>query len=269
MTDSDDSSAKRRDLTLRLASEAAQIVRERLTSPGPTAEKTPGDLVTEVDILAEQHLIAGIRKTFPGDAILGEESGGDIVESGFTWVLDPLDGTANFARGNPLHAVSICVLADRQPLHTAVAAPRLGELYHASRGQGAWRVIDGAQTQMHVGDVRSLDRTMLGVGSCFFGPQADPRSDRVAALISACWQMRSIGTAAVRGAWVAARCLDLSVAGASDQLWDSLPSVLLVEEAGGHVCDLKGQPWTLASDGLVLTNKQLAPHALEVLSVEH
>ena len=84
----------------------------RAESPGEIVEKAPKDVVTEVDLLCEKLMVDAIEERFPDDAILSEERGGEISASGRTWLLDPVDGTANFTRANPMYCACVAVLED-------------------------------------------------------------------------------------------------------------------------------------------------------------
>jgi myo-inositol-1(or 4)-monophosphatase len=261
---------ERAELLERLARWAMRFVREHVASPRVVHEKAPGDLVTDLDVLVERRLRQEITRQFPNDAVIGEEEdeSGDAATAEWTWVLDPIDGTANLARGLPLYAVSLTVVDRESARHTAVTLPALEAMFRADRHVGAWTYASPhtARTTLRVSDNPEPARAMLGVGSCFFGPDADPRSEAVHRLIKACWQTRVLGSAATRGALIASGALDVSIAGRSDRLWDSLPGVLLTREAGGVAIDLNGKAWQPCSDSLVLGNEALVEQALGVLS---
>jgi fructose-1,6-bisphosphatase/inositol monophosphatase family enzyme len=122
-----------------LAHRVGELQLSRYEDPGTIREKAPKDIVTEVDLLCEELMVNAIRERYPNDAILSEERGGEISASGRTWLLDPVDGTANFARANPIFCACVSVLEGDAVTHAAVAAPRLGDLYHATLGSGAFR----------------------------------------------------------------------------------------------------------------------------------
>ena len=219
------------------------------------------DIVTEVDLLCEELMVGAIREHYPEDAILSEEQGGEIAESGRTWLLDPVDGTANYARGNPLFCACVSILDEGTVTHAAVAAPRLGDLYHAALGRGAYRDSSEGRAPLRVSDTEKLEYAFFGADLAFRGNGgAGPRR-----VLSASWQFRALGSAGVRGAWLAAGYLDVSV-GTRNTAWDYAPTVLLVSEAGGRATDLSGGAWTHASDGLVATNGHLHAEVLEALS---
>jgi myo-inositol-1(or 4)-monophosphatase len=244
-----------------LARRAGELQLSRYENPGRVTEKAPKDLVTEVDLLCEDLMVSAIEERYPEDAILSEERGGEISASGRTWLLDPVDGTANFARANPIFCACVSVLEDDAVTHAAVAAPRLGDLYHARRGGGAFRDSPEGRARLGVSDTERLEYAFFGADLAFRGSGSrGPRK-----VLSASWQFRALGSAGVRGAWLAAGYLDVSI-GTRNTAWDYAPTVLLVNEAGGKATDLDGSPWTPASEGLVATNGRLHGEVLEILA---
>jgi myo-inositol-1(or 4)-monophosphatase len=253
-----------------LARRSGELQISRYNRPGEVREKAPKDPVTEVDLLCEELLVSEISKHCPDDAVLSEERGGEISENGRTWLLDPLDGTANFTRGNPLFCSCVSVVEGGEVVHTAVYIPKLGELYHAARGGGAYlENASGSRTRLRVGEASRLEDAFAGADSSF-GGMMDRRSEHRNAfgkLYSSCWQVRALGSAGVRGAWIAAGRLDLST-GATNTPWDYAPTALLVSEAGGRVTDLSGERWTLSADSLVATNGHLHEEVLALIEAE-
>jgi len=249
-----------------VALRAGELQLSRYDRPGEIREKAPKDLVTEVDLLCEDLMVSRIQESYPEDAILSEERGGEIAETGRTWLLDPVDGTANFSRSNPLFCSCVTVLQDGEAAHAAVATPRLGDLYHARLGGGAFRdSAGGKRIPLAVGDAESLEYSFVGADLSFTGlPGTTDGSGPFGRIFEAAWQLRALGSAGIRGAWVAAGYLDVSV-GTRNTVWDYAPTALLVSEAGGVATDLSGEPWTLDSDGLIATNPLLHAEILRVL----
>ena len=243
-----------------LARRAGELQLSRYRNPGRVREKAPKDLVTEVDLLCEELMVNAIRSRYPQDAILSEERGGEISRAGRTWLLDPVDGTANYARGNPLFCACVSVMEGGTVTHAAVAAPRIGDLYHAALGSGAYLDSSEGRFPLRVSRTESIEYAFLGADLAFSRGEAG-----VQRVLSASWQFRALGSAGVRGAWLAAGYLDISV-GTRNTAWDYAPTVLLVSEAGGRATDLSGEPWTQASDGLLATNGALHDEALEILT---
>jgi myo-inositol-1(or 4)-monophosphatase len=152
-----------------LARRAGELQLSRYEDPGRIREKAPKDIVTEVDLLCEELMVDAIRKRYPDDAILSEERGGEISASGRTWLLDPVDGTANYARANPLFCACVSVLEGDVVTHAAVAAPRLGDLYHATLGGGAFRDSPEGRARLRVSDTERLEYAFFGADLAFRG----------------------------------------------------------------------------------------------------
>ena len=249
-----------------LARRAAQLQLSRYENPGKVREKAPKDIVTEVDLLCEELMVNAIRERYPEDAILSEERGGEISKAGRTWLLDPVDGTANYARANPMFCACVSVIEDDAVTHAAVAAPRIGDLYHARLGGGAYLDSRGESAPLRVSDTERLEYALFGADLSFLGDLSVPSGKiDLRGLLTSSWQFRALGSAGVRGAWLAAGYLDISI-GTRNTAWDYAPTVLLVSEAGGWATDLSGEPWTHASDGLLATNGSLHDEALEILT---
>ncbi len=215
--------------------------------------------MTEVDLLCEELMVNAIRERYPDDAILSEERGGSVSEDGRTWLLDPVDGTANFMKANPMFCACVSVVEDGSVTHAAVAAPRLGDLYHARAGGGACRVTGGRETPLRVSDTQKLEYAVVGADLSL--RSGKPQDAGVQKVLSGGWQLRALGSAGIRGAWLAAGYLDVSV-GTRNTVWDYAPTVLLVTEAGGRATGLSGEPWSLSSDGLIATNGALHDEVL-------
>ncbi len=250
-----------------LARRTGELQLSRYQDPGEVREKAPKDLVTEVDLLCEEFLMAEIRERYPDDAILSEERGGEISPTGRTWLLDPVDGTANFARANPLFCVCISIVEGDEIKHAAVAAPRLGDIYHASLGGGAFRDSASGETHpLRVAGAERLEDSFVG-SDVAYRESKDPRKSGTVEVYKRCWQVRSLGSAGIRGAWLAAGYLDVSI-GTRNTAWDYAPTALLVSEAGGRVTNLTGGPWTYDADGLLATNNDtLHAEVLEIMAV--
>jgi fructose-1,6-bisphosphatase/inositol monophosphatase family enzyme len=211
-------------------------------------------------------MINAIRERYPGDAILSEEQGGEISTVGRTWLLDPVDGTANYARANPIFCACVSVIEDDAVTHAAVAAPRIGDLYHARLGGGAYLDSRGESAPLRVSETARLEDALFGADLSFLGDLSVPSGEiDLRGLLTATWQFRALGSAGVRGAWLAAGYLDVSI-GTRNTAWDYAPTVLLVSEAGGRATDLSGEPWTHASGGLLATNGALHDEALQILA---
>lgn len=237
----------------------------RYEQPGEVREKNPKDVVTEVDLLCEELIVGAIEDRYPQDAILSEERGGSIASSGRSWLIDPIDGTANFAKANPLFCACVSVMEDGVVTNVAVSAPRIGDLYHARLGEGAFRETRGETLPLSVGPTESLEYAFVGADMALTKSKRNLRYRRaIDEILAGCWQFRSLGSAGIRGAWLAGGYLDVSV-GTHNTPWDYAPTVLLVSEAGGKTTDLTGEPWSPDSAGLLATNGSLHAEVLDII----
>ncbi|QFU75075.1 inositol monophosphatase [Halioglobus maricola] len=215
--------------------------------------KGMNDFVSEVDINAEQEIAYQLRKAYPDHAILGEESGLDgDADAEYTWIIDPLDGTTNFARGIPHFAISIACIHRGKLEHAVVLNPILREEFTASRGRGA--ALNGHR--LRVSKRNSLDGALLGTGIPFKG-HCDDKLEAYAKSV----EILAGQTAGIRRAGSAALDLAYVAAGRFDAFWevglakwDIAAGALLVKEAGGLVADFNGSEGYLESGNIVAGN---------------
>lgn len=250
-----------------VARRAGELQLSRYGHPGEIREKAPKDLVTEVDLLCEEQMVSAIEERYPEDAILSEERGGGFSDTGRTWLLDPVDGTANFSRGNPLFCACVSVMERGEVTHAAVAVPRLGDLYHAWRGGGAYLETNGESHPLQISEAEKIEDAFVGADLSFAGSKPQTYGPGLQKVLYGCWQLRALGSAGVRGAWLAAGFLDASI-GTRNTVWDYAPTALMVTEAGGRATDLSGNPWTPNSDGLLAANETLLSEILSALNAD-
>jgi myo-inositol-1(or 4)-monophosphatase len=219
------------------------------------------DLVTEADVASERLILDAIRAQFPSHAVFSEESSsGEPPEAEWLWLVDPLDGTTNFAHRLPIFAVNLA-LAHRGEMVLGVTHDPTGtRTYWAENGHGAWLRAEGHDHPLHVSAAGSLQHCLLATG--FPYDRATNPDDNVAefvALDRRCQAVRRLGSSALAAAWVAAGMLDGDWE-AGIKPWDTGAGSLLVREAGGAASDYKGQPWQLASRNILVTNGQPGVH---------
>lgn len=222
------------------------------------SEKRPNDYVTEIDQFAEKEIINIIRKAHPDHGILGEE-GGEIAGTNDTvWIIDPLDGTRNFIHGFPHFAVSIAVSIKGKIEHGVIYDPIRQELFSATRGKGAQL----NERRIRVSKHSALEECLLGTGFPYRHSPAHQAAyvESLQALIPISGDVRRAGSAALDLAYVAAGRLDgfweLGL-----KPWDLAAGTLLIKEAGGIVCDMKGAEDYMKSGNVVAGN----PKALKLL----
>ena len=227
------------------------------------AFKGDRDPVTETDLAIERAMRDSLHRTTPEAGFLGEETGGST--DGLAWVLDPIDGTANFTHGVPLTAVSLALLDHGEPVIGLIATQVEGVRYAAVRGQGATRGGDPIRASA----CTQLRSAMIAMGDYATGPEAAARNEtrlRITAVLAARAQrVRMLGSAAVDLAWVAAGKLDASVM-LSNKPWDTAAGVLLAREAGARVTDLDGRNHELTSTATIAAAPGIGDDLLDALS---
>ncbi len=215
---------------LEAAARATQIVKESIEIDLEIITKSsPRDLVTQIDFQSEQAIRETIRCHHPDHSILGEE-GGLTGNSPYRWIVDPIDGTSNFARGIPHFAVSIGLEHDSRGLLGVIANPTLGDTYQAVIGQDAFK--NGRRLFVS-------SCTDLGDAFVTMSFSADSRvSDRAGllwdALLTRCQTLRRLGSTALELALLAEGKIDAFV-GFGQGAWDVAAGTVLVKEAGGEV----------------------------------
>ncbi len=244
------------------ALEAGRILRWHFQANVEIRYKGEIDLVTEADVASERALLSRIQSAFPDHAVLAEESGGIDRASPWLWVVDPLDGTTNFAHGFPVFSVSIALLHEGQRALGVVYDVMRDELFTARRGEGAF--LNGRP--IRVSRTPRLAEALLVTGFPYDrheSPLDNTREFR--ALLRRCHGVLRVGSAALDLASVAAGRLDgywefrLSP-------WDLAAGALLVEEAGGHVTTPHGDPLPPLGTDIVATNGQIHTELLEALA---
>ncbi|MCK8825680.1 inositol monophosphatase family protein [Fuchsiella alkaliacetigena] len=200
-------------------------------------KSTQADLVTEVDKKSEEILINKIRKYYPEHSILAEEGGGSQEGSDYCWIIDPLDGTNNYAHGFPIFCISIALEQRGETVLGVVYVPTLEQLYWARRGEGAF--LNGDRLQ--VAGQEELGRALLATGFPY-DKDSDPQNnvDNFAQLITQVRGIRRSGSAAFDLSQVASGVYDgfweLKL-----KKWDLAAGALLVQEAGGKVLTFENE----------------------------
>jgi len=229
---------------------AAAIVAENSARPHTVTRKGRIDLLTETDPAVEAALKQDLGRLLPGSTFLAEESAAQAELGELTWVIDPLDGTTNFAHGLPIHAVSVALWERGRVVLAGIAVPALGELFHAVRGGGAF--LNGAL--IAVTDTADLEQCVVATGFPYtIREEIRPIMANLERVLLASQGVRRMGAAAVDLAYVACGRLDAFYESCLHP-WDVAAGWLLVEEAGGTITDYAGNPYALGSKYLLASN---------------
>ncbi len=228
------------EVAVAAAQAAATLIRDAAADPASLQirEKNPKDFVTQVDVASEQAIVDRLLGAFPDHAVRGEESqqahGNPAADH--VWIVDPLDGTSNFIHGYPVYSVSIALSVQGRIEHGVVLDVNKGDVFHASRGGGAW-----CNTRRLRIATRVRLQDALVATSCPYPPgPASARGMRMLGeVMQACAAIRRSGSAALDLAWLAAGhsdgFFDLGL-----NAWDVAAGGLLVTEAGGRVGNFRG-----------------------------
>lgn len=225
------------------------------------------DLVTAYDRAAEALIVEQLQAAFPDHAIMAEESGQVEEGSGrYTWYIDPLDGTTNFAHGFPVYCVSLALYEGQLPLVGVIYDPTRDECFGAVAGEGAWLASAGGTAVIRVSREMVLGSSLLATGYPY-----DVHSSEVdniaetAAFLKRARGLRRAGAAALDLAYVAAGRLD-GYWEYKLNSWDVAAGVLLVLEAGGEVTLIDGRPFQLAPKvNLIASNGRIHAEMVNVL----
>ncbi len=251
-----------REVALDAAVRAGFLLRAELGGHREIRYKdSPANLVTEMDRRAEALIVAAIQARFPDHSILAEERGTVAGSPSHRWIVDPLDGTTNYAHGVPIFAVSIALEVEGRVVLGVVYDPNREERFVAERGAGA--SLNGRP--LRVSAIRTLAESLLGTGYQYsvHDPSAENLAER-ALLSRRCHSVREIGSAVTQLAWVAAGRLDgfweLRLGA-----WDVAAGALLVEEAGGRVTAPSGAPVDLSAPAVAASNGAIHAELLAAL----
>lgn len=243
-----------REVMLTATHEAGRIILQYFNGVFKVAHKdSVNNLVTEVDKLSEDRIIDVIRATYPTHTIISEEVGELVKPSEYQWIIDPIDGTVNFAHGIPLCCVSIGLMHEGRLLLGAVYNPMMNELFFAERGKGA--TLNGEP--IRVSAKSDFSKACLVTGFPYRWPEAEEHPIKVfERFVMEGLPIRRLGSAALDLCWVACGRFDGFWEYNLNE-WDVAAGYLIVQEAGGRITDFEGSEYnvfekqTLATNGLI------------------
>lgn len=255
---------KHLEIAVNTAQEAGRYLKYKFKQPKKICYKGEIDLVTDSDFGAERKIIRSLKSAFPEYEILAEESSKlpKPLHRGYRWIIDPLDGTTNFAHGYPLFAVSIALEYNGKIILGVAYNPLLNELFTAERGLGAYLNTK----KISVSDTKELSRSLLATGFPY-----DIRRDAKTNLgyfnkfQLAAQNIRRDGSAALNLCYTACGRFDgfweLKL-----KPWDTAAGTLILKEAGGRITDFKGRRYNIYKKEILATNGNIHEEMMGILS---
>jgi myo-inositol-1(or 4)-monophosphatase len=247
-----------------LARKSGVLLKETFTKTHKIQYKGEINIVTEADKMSEDLIIAAIDRKFPDHGILSEESPAITGAGKLRWIIDPLDGTTNYAHGYPVFCVSIALENEGEIVLGVVYDPMREEMFIAERGEGAYL----NDKKLKVSSVSNISRSLLATGFPY-----DIRDSKENNLDY--FNSMAVNVQAIRRAGAAALDLAYLAAGRFDGFWelklkpwDTAAGCLLVTEAGGAISDIAGKKWHLQSPNLLASNGLIHEQMIKVLSLK-
>ncbi|HVB44720.1 MAG TPA: inositol monophosphatase family protein [Streptosporangiaceae bacterium] len=233
------------------------------SGPGQVFAKADRDMVSELDLSIERQVRQHLQQLTPGIGFLGEEEG-QHGPTDNSWVLDPIDGTANFLRNLPLCGVSLALVRDNRPVLGIIALPFLNSTYWAADGLGAWR----NQVRITSAATATLNQAIVAIGDYAFGSDAAARNPPMHslhhALAAKVQRVRMLGSAAADLAWAADGTLDASIT-IGNNPWDVAAGAVIARQAGAEVLDIDGTAHHLYSAATIAVTPGIRAELLETI----
>jgi myo-inositol-1(or 4)-monophosphatase len=252
------------EIAVAAAETAGEVLRSGFGREQTVKYKGKVDLVTEVDERAEAVIGEMLRGAFPGYGMLAEEGGRRLGEGDSRWIVDPLDGTTNYAHGLPIFAVSIALERAGEVVLGVVHDPMRGETYVAERGGGA--TLNGEP--IRVSDTDEPIRALLVTGFPYDRSDMGTAVELFGRLTELTQGVRRLGAAALDLCYVAAGRLDAYYEKGL-HAWDVAAGSLILKEAGGRITDYRGREVDLEGREIVASNGLLHPVLLEAIGADH
>lgn len=233
--------------------EAGKIIKENSRKPKNIKHKGRIDLVTETDLAVEQFLKEKLSKILPGSSFLAEETSGDAQLVDRTWIIDPIDGTTNFAHGLPMVATSVALWENDQIVLGIINLPILNEIFTTVKGGGAF--MNGEP--IHVSQCSDLESSLIATGFPYaIEEHVDFITSALHNVLMTTQGVRRPGAAALDLAYLACGRYDGYYENSLNP-WDTAAGWLLVEEAGGRVTEYGKGAYDLFSPNILATNSEM------------
>ncbi len=247
----------------KIAYESGSILLQYMNEKKEIKLKGVSNLVTQVDKISEEKIINLIEKRFPDHSIISEEIGKIEKGSDFEWIIDPLDGTTNYAHGVPVFSISLALKKKDRLILGIVYDPVRNELFSAYRGQGAYL----NDTKIKISSTQKLEDALISTG---FPYELSLKEENFIPFInfsSRTHGIRRMGSAALEIAYVGCGRLDGFWA-KKLKLWDIAGGIVIVEEAGGKVTNFKGEDLTSQEETFLATNGFIHQEMTKILNLE-
>lgn len=220
------------------------------------------NMVTEADKACEKLIIKTIKQNFPDHEILGEESGKTAGKGKFKWIIDPIDGTTNFAHGMPIFGISIAVIEDGRPIIGVVEVPGTGETFWAQKGKGAFL----NEKPLKVSQANKVSNALLSTGFPYLreGARYDMAMKLFEEFYQPCHGIRRLGAASIDLCYVAAGRYD-GYWEYGLKPWDIAAGKIIIEEAGGLVTNMDGSKLDPKKEAILATNGHIHQEMLATI----
>jgi myo-inositol-1(or 4)-monophosphatase len=253
------------DTAILAAKEAGALVKEGYGSrlaPKSTFKQENDTLqvVTDYDTAAEELILARIKQAFPDYSIFSEEAGDGSTVSDYRWIVDPIDGTSNYARQIPFFCVSIGLTYKDEPVLGVIYQPMTDELFAAEKGKGAF--LNGER--ISVADVRDISKAFVTIDR---GKSQHEKARLVtvsAELTKHVRSMRMPGSGALQACYAAAGRFDAAIFNGLS-FYDVAAAAVIAQEAGARITDFSGEAWTLRTGDMLITSPSLHEALVDVL----
>jgi len=234
---------------IKTAKEASKILARMRKRAKIVKYKGKGDFALDADYASEKHIMQRIRKKYPDHAILTEETGKHDKKSDYLWIIDPIDGTLNYAHDLPFYTISIALYKKDKPVVGVVYVPAFQELFYATKGKGAY--LNGKK--IRVGKAKTIDDAYISLNFAHY--------------CKINWYkhgLRYLGCESLELCYVACGRYDAHVRLKGKDPFGYGAGSLIVLEAGGKITDCKGKKWNIHSNGILATNGKVHNKILKV-----
>ena len=250
--------SKELDVAIKAAREAGEIIKENFGKSQSVKLKENKSFFTETDVASGTKIISIIEVSFPNHSIIAEESGLSEKNSGYSWFIDPIDGTTNFVTKVPLFAVSIALMKQDKLILGVIYNPILDELYSAEIEQEA-KLNNEA---LKVSEKNSISEFMVGYARPSAKKEGFLKIFQKLELVTR--TPKILGSMAIHLSYVASGRSDAAVI-LFPNSWDVAAGAFIVEEAGGKVTDFDGNPWSINSKNILASNGRIHEEIIDIL----